>query len=469
MAMIVKNNLPGNKSLNQLNKNSKALEKSLKKVASGMKINTAEDDASGYAVTERMQAQIRALDQDVANTQNGSAMLKTAEGAVENTVDILRTLKEKVLNAANDTNTDWDRKTIQKDLDQAVQQIDDNAKITYNGKYLIDGSKTAAMIETASHWTNGAFNKYTTADTTITDLQNRDDESLKMETSDSMTLSWVQGGETHSVIIDPLANEVKTPYQASNPKYDPFNPDPNVPRKITLYKISYEPMTLQEIIDQTGGAMEIASEDKYIGVGTDGKDVFTANGENAITIAETKGGVKNQISGISFTIKDARGDMRIEANKVFNQFSQTIVAQDKREDNAVALHVGESANQTTKVPLQDMGSVALGLKAPPPMFTNMSVATREHATVAIAVIDAAIERVLDQQTNIGAAQNRLEFTAANLTTASENTQASNSTMRDADMAKEMAGYTKNNVILQASQSMLAQANQNSSAVLSLLQ
>ena len=130
MGMIVKNNLPGTKALNQLNKNNKAVGKDLKKVATGMKINTAEDDASAFAVSEKMQAQLRAIDQDVQNTQNGSTMLKTAEGAIENTVDVLRTLKEKVLNAANDTNTDWDRTTIQKELDQALEQIDDNSRVT---------------------------------------------------------------------------------------------------------------------------------------------------------------------------------------------------------------------------------------------------------------------------------------------------------------------------------------------------
>ena len=135
MAMVVKN------TLNVLNQNSTALQKSLTKVSSGMKINTAQDDASGYAISERMRVRIRSLDQANQNSQNDSALMKTAEGAVSNTIEILKTLKEKAINAANDSNTEEDRQTIQKEVDQFIDQIDDNALVQFNGKYLVDGSK----------------------------------------------------------------------------------------------------------------------------------------------------------------------------------------------------------------------------------------------------------------------------------------------------------------------------------------
>ncbi len=114
-----------------------------------------------------------------------------------------------------------------------------------------------------------------------------------------------------------------------------------------------------------------------------------------------------------------------------------------------------------------MRSQALGLKGSD--GTTLNIGTRENANAAINVLDSALQKALDQQTTIGAVQSRLEYTSSNLTTASENVTASESTIRDADMAKEMTEYTKNNVLLQAAQSMLSQANQNSSAVLSLLQ
>ena len=136
MAMVVKNNMSALSALNTLNTNTTALSKSLKKVSSGMKINSAADDASGYAISEKMRGNIRSLNQANANAHNGSSMMKVAEGAVSSTVEILKTLKEKAINAANDTNTDADRQTIQKELDQSIDQIDDNANVTFNGKYL---------------------------------------------------------------------------------------------------------------------------------------------------------------------------------------------------------------------------------------------------------------------------------------------------------------------------------------------
>ena len=140
MAMVVKNNMSAISTLNTLNKNTSALQKSLQKVSSGMKINSAQDDASGYAISERMRVMISSLDQANQNTQNGSSLMKVAEGAVSNTVEILKTLKQKAIDAATDTNTDDDRATIQKEIDQFVDQIDDNALVTFNGKYLLDGS-----------------------------------------------------------------------------------------------------------------------------------------------------------------------------------------------------------------------------------------------------------------------------------------------------------------------------------------
>ena len=114
MSKVVKNNMSAVRTLNTLNKNSSVLQKSLAKVSSGMKVNSAKDDASGYAISERMRVQIRSLDQANQNTQNASSLVKTAEGAVSSTVEIVKTMKEKAIDAATDTNTDIDRLTSKK-------------------------------------------------------------------------------------------------------------------------------------------------------------------------------------------------------------------------------------------------------------------------------------------------------------------------------------------------------------------
>ena len=164
---------------------------------------------------------------------------------------------------------------------------------------------------------------------------------------------------------------------------------------------------------------------------------------------------------------DSKGNVKKSANAALDAFSETVRAQNKSDDNAITLQVGASANQSIKVGLTDMRAEALGLQGAD--GTKLNISTQNKANAAINVLDNAIQKALDQQTTIGSVESRLEYTSSNLTTASENVQASESTIRDADMAKEMTNYTKNNVLLQAAQSMLAQANQSSSNVLSLLQ
>ena len=148
MAMVIKNNLAAQSTLGELRRNNDKLGKDLKKVSTGMKITSAADDASGFAISERMRVQLRGLDQDNANAQNATSLLKTADGAIRSTLDLLKTMKEKAINAANDTNTDVDRATIQKELDQSIDQLDDNANVTFNGKTLFDGAAdTSTTVE----------------------------------------------------------------------------------------------------------------------------------------------------------------------------------------------------------------------------------------------------------------------------------------------------------------------------------
>ena len=432
MAMVVKNNMSAISTLNTLNKNSSALSKSLQKVSSGMKINGAADDASGYAISERMRVQIRGLDQANQNTQNGTSMMKVAEGAVSSTVDILKTLKEKVINAANDSNTDDDRATIQKELDQSIDQINDNANVTYNGKYLVDGSKNSKVTATTTTMTNQNLNTSATFDSTFLSLTDRNGNNLNIQTSDTITLSYVKEGKTYTVTASGAS------------------------------KIS-------ELLGAGTAANDLkaGNTDSIIGKDASGDTVYTASGKSALSITAAGKGVTNQISGITFSVSDTKGNIKKSANALLDGFSETIRAQDNSEDNAITLQVGTKSNQAIKVGLTDMRAEALGLQSKDGKTIN--IGTKENANAAVNVLDAAVQKALDQQTTIGAVQSRLEYTSSNLTTASENVQSSESTIRDADMAKEMTNYTKNNVLMQAAQSMLAQANQSSSSVLSLLQ
>ena len=439
MALVVKNNMMAVNTLNTLNKNQSALSTSLKQVSSGMKINGAVDDASGYAISERMRVQIRSLDQDNQNTQNGNSMMKVAEGAVSSTVDILKTLKEKVINAANDTNTDDDRLTIQKELNQSIDQINDNANITFNGKYLVDGTHNQKVSATTTTFTNQSMSTATKGASVMTSLLDRTGRNLNIHTQDTITISYVNQGKTET----------------------------------TSFKIST--CTFANIIGAISGlsasgvnGMTTAiGESSIIGTNVAGDTVYTASGESAMTIYASGTGVGKSVGGVTFSITDTQGNINKSANAVLDAFSETVRAQDNSQDNSMNFQIGTRANQAIRVGMTDMRAQALGLQGSDGATLNIS--TRDKANAAINVLDNAISKALDQQTTIGAVQSRLNYTSQNLTTASENVQASESTIRDADMAKAMTNYTKNNVLMQAAQAMLAQANQSSSGVLSLLQ
>ncbi|WP_033171355.1 flagellin [Selenomonas sp. ND2010] len=436
MGMVVKNNMSAVSTLNTLNKNSNALTKSLAKVSSGMKINGAADDASGYAISERMRVQIRGLDQANSNTQNGSSMMKVAEGAVSSTVDILKTLKEKVINAANDTNTDSDRATIQKELDQSIDQINDNANVTYNGKLLVDGSHNSEVKATSTALSNQSLSTDTTGTTKFCEMKDRNGNSLNINSMDKVTISFVKQGKTYTTSVS-ATNSLSDLIKAANSQ------------------------TSEAAFSTAIGT------NSYIGKDVAGDTVATADATNALTITAGGSSVKNQISGLTISVTNTKGAVQKSANAVLDNFSESIRAQNKSTDNAMVLQVGTKANQSIKVGLTDMRAEALGLQSS--SGANIQIGTQQQANAAISVLDNAVAKALDQQTTIGSIESRLEYTSANLTTASENVQSSESTIRDANMAKEMTEYTKNNVLMQAAQSMLAQANQSSSSVLSLLQ
>lgn len=456
MAMVVKNNMPALNTLNTLNRNSKALTKSLQKVSSGMKINSAADDASGYAISERMRVQIRSLDQANSNAQNGGSMMKVAEGAVSSTVEILKTLKEKAVNAANDTNTDADRATIQKELDQSIDQINDNANVTFNGQYLVDGSKNSKTTATTTVMTNQSLSDTTVSNTAMTDLKARNGDALNIHSTDTITVSYVQDGKTHTSSVKLDGSETVGSLTTGNMTLG------NIISQLTEGKVTVGS-------GHTNGMVAAANvgASSFIGVDGSGNSVFTASGESGISVASSGSGVDNQIAGFTISVTDNTGAVNKSANAALDAFDEQIRAVNESVDNSIVLQVGTKANQSINVGLTDMKAVALGLQGKD--GSTLSVGNQEKANAAINVLDAAIQKALDQQTTIGAVESRLEYTQSNLTTASENVTAAESTIRDADMAKEMTEYTKNNVLMQAAQSMLAQANQNSSNALSLLQ
>jgi flagellin len=289
--------------------------------------------------------------------------------------------------------------------------------------------------------TNESLYHATTSGTALTALQSRTGEALNIHETDNVTISYVKQGKTYSTTFSVGTQTLSD----------------------VIARTAYNGL------DSVAGLLELNSGNptSKIGVDGSGNTVYTADKGCAMTLTAKTAGVSNQVSGFTISITNNKGAINKSANAVLDNFSESIRAQNKSDDNAMVFQVGTKANQAIKVGLTDMRSTALGLKGDDGETLNVS--TQVKANAAINVLDNAIQKALDQQTTIGSVESRLSYTSSNLTTASENVQSSESTIRDADMAKEMTNYTKNNVLLQAAQSMLAQANQSSSSVLSLLQ
>ena len=269
MGMVVKNNMSAVRTLSILNQNSTALQKSLSKVASGMKINSAQDDAAGYAISERMRVRIRSLDQANQNSQNDSSLMKVAEGAVSNTIEILKALKEKAINAANDSNTDEDR-----------HQIDDNALVQFNGKYLVDGSKNSVVSATKTILLNQSLSTATSADSALTTLRNRAGDSLEIISSDYYQVSWVNNGRMYFT-----TGAIRTD------------------TAITLSSLVGFALVNGSAI----ASVTVGTSKTPLGINKFRDDVYTPDRTEGVAIIATSSGVSNQISGFTISILDSQG------------------------------------------------------------------------------------------------------------------------------------------------------------------
>jgi flagellin len=396
--------------------NSNETQKSLEKLSSGLAINRAGDNAAGLAISEKMRSQIRGLDQASANSQDGISLIQTGEGALNETQSILQRMRELSVQSGTDTNTAADRTNIQSEVTALTAEVDRIANTTeFNTKKLLDGSLGKAVsVAVANINVNTSFlNSAGAAITSLTLLANlaAGGNNLGIISGDTITINYQVNGSTFSVnIVISTATDVAS--------------------------------VLAAIV--TGNANVSAT------VSTGG-----------LQINSGVAGFAGAVNGITVTIKDPVGNILNAATNSFSSFTQTTAAANAQADGTATFQIGANAGQTIGLNINRMDSSGLGV-------AGLQVTTQAQAAVAIKSLDAALQNVSSQRANLGAVQNRLEHTIANLDTSSENLQSSESRIRDVDMAKEMMEFTKNNILSQASQAMLAQANQQPQGVLSLL-
>ena len=390
--MIINHNMNALNAHRNMGINNTAAGKSMEKLSSGLRINRAGDDAAGLAISEKMRGQIRGLTQASRNSADGISMIQTAEGALNETTNILQRMRELAVQASNDTNTTSDRNEIQKEINALTEEVDRIANNTeFNTQKLLNGNKSGVGGEVVNEAVNaqaGVFEFDLGAK-----IQNGTEITIDGE---SITFNQTTGADKTAV---------KNALEAQFQNYE-FNVEDT--GKVTItQKTNFE---------------------------TDKESMKVSSGGKAQVVTVNKVGIAAKDEELS--------------------------------DGKAHIQVGANSNQSMKIEIGDMRAKALNIVDE--RGNSLSVLSAEEANKAITAFDAALNEVSSQRANLGAVQNRLEYTISNLDNTAENLTSAESTLRDVDMAKEMMEYSKNNILNQAAQAMISQANQQPQNVLQLL-
>lgn len=529
--MRIQHNIMAMNSYRNYSSNTSALSKNLEKLSSGYKINRAGDDAAGLAISEKMRAQISGLEQAQSNAKSGINLVQTAEGALTEVHSMLNrmvTLADQSANGTYDNETD--RANLQKEVSQLKSEINRIADSSnFNGINLLDGSLsangTSASVPeiTGLDTTTTAATKFTTQTANFADGTSGVDKGIL-----SMTVNYTdEKGTAQSVSVKLTIDSAnKKLVAADGTTYDitanndikkgeaqkAFLGELNKSELAKTFKMSVatdaiqfdartsgSATTVKSILadvkgDQTATPVEVLNAQQNTTAGVDAfesidmvhtankytiGDVFTVGGQKFAFANTQEDAVKLGEDGVNAVVvttkaQVAAGDVTkladlIEQKTGYKPTVATTSLQFKAPTGStgkggLTLQIGDTAekfNQLT-VSVGDMHAKALGIG-------DVDISTQAGASSSIEKIKAAINSVSSTRGDLGATQNRLDHTINNLSVMTENIQDAESTVRDTDVAKEMMAYTKNNILVQSAQAMLAQANQVPQGVLQLLQ
>ncbi|MDQ0177082.1 flagellin [Bacillus chungangensis] len=495
--MIINHNIAALNTHRQLSMGSTAASKNMEKLSSGLKINRAGDDAAGLAISEKMRAQIRGLDMASKNAQDGISLIQTAEGALNETHAILQRMRELAVQAGNDTNADSDRAEIQKEINQLTSEINRISNTTeFNTKKLLNGGVEDIAVTTT---TPGKVATYDPApvkgvyEIDLTGLATGESvtidggTAINWTTDIETTIKAIQADTTISgnydiqvngnkvtftqkvasdtaLAFDSTNNTVKGQFEVKTTGVTGTEKEPGTEG---VYSFKLDTSELRD------GQKIVIDDETYVynGEGANGFKDLTELADNIAASGKYTASVGTDEKSITLT--------QVTASEDGPKVSKTT---GDGESFKATLQIGANKNQTMQLDIGNMSASKLGLVGTTVTegleVTNgtnnvavgsaLNVLDHDSAADAVKIINDAIEKVSAERSKLGAFQNRLEHTINNLGTSSENLTAAESRIRDVDMAKEMMEFTKNNILTQASQAMLAQANQQPQGVLQLL-
>lgn len=411
--MRIQHNIMAMSAYRNYSKNTSALSKNLEKLSSGYKINRAGDDAAGLAISEKMRAQITGLKAANKNVKDGVSLVQTAEGALQEVHDMLNRMDSLATQSANGTyDNEVDRLNLQKEVTALKSEIDRIADSSnFNGKKLLDGSM----------------------------------DGLK-------TTNFKAAADTngHKAAID-LSIAHDKQFSAGGAKKD-------LTVKFGAVGVGAASATLKD-----SGELEIKLQQGKTYTAADIQDLIAHANIDAVKDKLTDG-EKADLNQVLADVKVSGKDTTTGAADTAVNDATGTVDPNRNTGEKLTLQIGDTADSFNKMKVNvgDMHSKALGL-------ADLTIADQDGAAAAIQKIKDAINTVSSTRGDLGAIQNRLEHTQNNLSVMTENIQDAESTIRDTDVADEMMAYTKNNILIQSAQAMLAQANQVPQGVLQLLQ
>lgn len=408
MAITINTNVASLNAQRNLGTSQSKLNNSMQRLSSGLRINSAKDDAAGLAISDRMTSQIRGLNQASRNANDGISLAQTAEGALQESTNILQRIRELAVQSANDTNSASDRSSLNDEVTQLKQELERIAVTTsFNGRKVIDGSMAEVGGEKATFQVG--------ANAGPNEVISFNIESARSADLGDQSADYVQG------VIEVLG-------------------------ATTAASAGFE-FTQAVGAGSSTGSVTIASASATASSGVAGDIVLSGMSTGSITATILTASAGSAITVTSKDVADAiNEDSVASALVVATGTSATAVA---ATSNATGGLAEVDAVGTTTV-------------------DKLSVASRTSAVQTIASVDEALEDIDEIRGNLGAIQNRFESTIANLGNVSENLSAARSRILDADIAEETSAMTKQNILQQAGVSILAQANQAPQLALSLL-
>ena len=493
MAQIINTNIASLNAQRNLSQSQGALSVSLQRLSSGLRINTAKDDAAGLSISERFTAQIRGMDQARRNANDGVSLAQTAEGALGQMGNLLQRVRELAVQSANGTNSASDRQALNSEVGQLVSELDRFATSTqFNGLNLLDGSFTAVNYQVGANAnqtiTATSANFRATAYGTNQELSANSGTIASggtagpntLYSNSTLTINGGYGSGTVSVATTDSAKSIAANINAQSQtgvralaqtQFDTTftaNAAYNIAltgANSTAVNVSF---TMGAANNAAGLASAIAAFNNVSGqtnvtaqlnqAGTgitltanDGSNINmaqTAAASGAITVLATSGNAA--VGGSATGVGSGLGSVTVAGSLTL----------DSDRSYSTTLSAASSGLFTAGV----AGTVASTLKD----VSTLDVSTVANSNLALRIADSALAVVNGQRAAMGALQNRFEMTISNLQTSSENMSAARSRIRDADFAAETASLTRNQVLQQAGIAMLAQANAGPNQVLTLL-